>query len=81
MGGLDARVRELREAVAKLAANVVWRSGVPVAVKAARWTTADEIEEVEEPTVEVVEEKGGAGETDPDGRAVGDRGRWRCWRG
>ena len=31
--------------------------------KAARWTTADEIEEVEEPTVKVVEESGGESET------------------
>ena len=53
--GVDARVRERREALAKLAANVMWRNGVPVAVKAARWATADEIEEVEEPTVAEVD--------------------------
>ena len=42
----DVRVREPREALAKLAANVMWRNGVPVAVKAACWTTVDDIEEV-----------------------------------
>ena len=51
----------------KLAANVMWRDGVPVAVEASRWTTADEIEEVEEHTVDEVEENGGAG-------GIGDAG-------
>ena len=38
---LDAQVRQLREALAKLAASVMWRNGGPLAVQAARWTTAD----------------------------------------
>ena len=49
---LEAQVRELREVLVKLAANVMWRSDVPSAVQAARGTTADEIKEVVEPTVE-----------------------------
>ena len=53
---LDAQVRELREALVKLAANVMWRSGVAMAVQVARGTTANQSEEVVEPTVEVVEE-------------------------
>ena len=44
--GPDAQVRELLEALVKLAANVMWRHGVPLAVQAARWTTTDEIKEV-----------------------------------
>ena len=38
--GLGAQVWELREAFVKLAANVMWRSGVPLAVEVARGTTA-----------------------------------------
>ena len=56
----------------KLAANVVWRSGVPLAVQAARGTTANESKEVVEPTVgggrgdrrECGAARGGAGKTD-----------------
>ena len=54
--GLDAHVREVCDALVKLAANVVWRSGVPLAVQVARGTTASDSKEVVEPTVEVVEE-------------------------
>ena len=44
--GFDARVRELSEALAKLAAKVMRRNSVPWAVQAVRWITADEIEDV-----------------------------------
>ena len=54
--GLDVQVRELREALVKLAASVMWRSGVPLAVQAALGMTANESKDVVEPTVEVVEE-------------------------
>ena len=40
----------------KLAANVMWRSGVPLAVQVARGTTGSDSKEVVEPIVEVVEE-------------------------
>ena len=49
-------MQELHEALVKLAANMMWRSGVPLAVQVARGTTANESKEVVEPTVEVVEE-------------------------
>ena len=71
---LDAQVRQLREALAKLAASVMWRNGGPLAVQAARWTTADEIEEVVESSMsrwneevgwrKVLLEIGGAGDAD-----------------
>ena len=55
--GLDVQVRELWEGLVKLAANVVWRSGVPLAVLVARGTTASESKEVvEHNSVVVVEE-------------------------
>ena len=54
--GLDAQVRELREALVKLAANVLWRSGVPLAVLVTRGTTANVSKEVVDVAVEVVEE-------------------------
>ena len=50
------QVRELREALVKLATDVMWRSGCSMAVHAARGTTANESKEVVEPTVEEVEE-------------------------
>ena len=53
---LVAQVRELSEAPVKLAANVMWRSCVPLAVRVARGKTASESKEVVEPTVEVVKE-------------------------
>ena len=58
MGACESSVKRSRS----LTANVIWRNSVPLAVKAARWTTADEIEEVEKPTVG--RENVGAGETD-----------------